>query len=444
MPAQPQPQAEQARIEPEDLRWTLDSRIGFRFCFVYFGLYCLTNQILLGLLPVPGINDLADLSSLAPIRQTVFWTAAHVFHVSSPLVYKGSGSGDKTFDWVLVFCILCIALIATGVWSVLDRRRANYVALHKWFHLFLRFAVGSEMVLYGMVKVVPLQMPFPSLARLLLPYGYRSPMGVLWDSVGASLAYERFVGSAEMLGGILLFTPRTATVGALVCLADVTEVFMLNMTYDVPVKLLSFHLILMSLVLLAPELPRIGRFFFSNREVSPSTHPELLRTPRANRIALTVQILFGLLLIGMNGFDARNRWFRLGGGAPKSAFYGIWNVDRLLTDGTLRPALITDNERWRRLIFDRPDRVTFQRMDDTFFSYGASVNTQDGGIALTKASDKNWKSSLKFQRPGPDQLMLDGEMDGHTFHMQLRLVDRDKLLLVNRGFHWVQDYPFNR
>jgi hypothetical protein len=83
-------------------------------------------------------------------------------------------------------------------------------------------------------------------------------------------------------------------------------------------------------------------------------------------------------------------------------------------------------------------------MDDTFFSYGASVNTKDGGIALTKASDKNWKSSLKFQRPGHDELMLDGEMDGHTFNMQLRLVDRDKLLLVNRGFHWVQEYPFNR
>jgi len=28
--------------------------------------------------------------------------------------------------------------------------------------------------------------------------------------------------------------------------------------------------------------------------------------------------------------------------------------------------------------------------------------------------------------------------------MGLVLVDRSKLLLVSRGFHWVQDYPFNR
>src|SRR5260370_37302481 len=145
------------------------------------------------------------------------------------------------------------------------------------------------MLLYGMVKVVPLQMPFPFLTKLVEPFGNFSPMGFLWSSVGASPGYEMFVGSAEMLGGILLFLPRTTTLGALICLADATEVFVLNMTYDVPVKLFSFHLILMSLVLLVPELPRIASFFFSNRAVSPSTHPQLFSTPRANRVDRNIQ-----------------------------------------------------------------------------------------------------------------------------------------------------------
>jgi uncharacterized membrane protein YphA (DoxX/SURF4 family) len=335
------------------------------------------------LFPIPKI-DVPDLATAAPIRQTVFWTAAHVFHVSKSLVYSGSGSGDKTFDWVLAFCLLSIAVFATGVWSVLDRQRENYITLHKWFHVFLRFAVGSEMLLYGMVKVVPLQMPYPFLTRLVEPFGNFSPMGVLWYSIGASPGYEMFVGSAEMLGGILLFFPRTTTFGALVCLADATEVFMLNMTYDVPVKLFSFHLILMSLVLLAPELPRIANFFFSNRGVGPSTHPKLFRTPRANRVALTIQVLFGLLLIAMNGYSAWTNWHIYGGGAPKSPLYGIWNVDRLLTDGEPRPALLTEKDRWRRVIFERPGGITFQRTDDTFLSYGATIDTKDGGIALTK------------------------------------------------------------
>ena len=119
-------------------------------------------------------------------------------------------------------------------------------------------------------------------------------------------------------------------------------------------------------------------------------------------------------------------------------------MDRLLTDGELQPVLPTDKDRWRRVIFERPTGMTFQRMDDTFVNYGAIIDAKNGGIALTKGSDKNWNASLKFQRPGHDQLTLDGEMDGHRFHLQLQLLDRNKLLLVNRGFHWIQEYPFNR
>src|SRR5258708_7542444 len=440
MATQPQAEAEQVRTESERPRWKAASRVAFRFSLLYLGLYCLTN-VLTALFPIPGIPDLATLS---PIRQIVFWTAAHVFHVSTPLIYTGSGSGDKTFDWVLSFCLLFIGLFATVVWSVLDRKRENYIAVHKWFYLFLRFAVGSLLLHYGMVKVVPLQMAFPFLTKLVEPFGNFSPMAVLWSSVGASPGYEMFVGSAEMLGGILLFLPRTATLGALICLADATEVFMLNMTYDVPVKLFSFHLILMSLVLLAPELPRLASFFFSNRAVNPSMRSQLFRTPRANRVALIVQVVFGLLLIALNGYGAWTNWYVFGGGAPKSPLYGIWNVDQLSRDGELRPALLTDKDRWRRVIFERPGAMAFQRMDDTFVYYGAAIDTKDGAIALTNRTDKNWKGKLKFQRPSRDQIVLDGEMDGHSLRMQLKLLDRNKLLLLNRGFHWIQEYPFSR
>ena len=88
--------------------------------------------------------------------------------------------------------------------------------------------------------------------------------------------------------------------------------------------------------------------------------------------------------------------------------------------------------------------MTFQRMDDTFVNYGAAIDTKNGGIVLTKAADKDWRAIFKFQRAAPDHLMLDGEMDGHRLHMQLQLVDRNKLLLVSRGFHWIQERPFNR
>jgi hypothetical protein len=429
--------------EPQSPHWTIACRVAFRFCFVYFGLYCLNTQILGSLFTNPEI-DVPDLQSLWPMRQIVFWTAAHIFHVAHPLVYNGSGSGDKTFDWVVAFCLLVFAALATAIWSGLDRERENYVTLFKWFRLFIRFSLAAQMVSYGLAKVVPLQMPFPYLTKLLEPYGNFSPMGVLWSSIGASPAYEVFAGSAEMLAGILLMIPRTTMLGALVCLIDSIEIFTLNMTYDVPVKLLAFHLILMSLFLLAPDFSRLLDFFLRNRTTGPSTQPQLFATCRANRIALAAQIVIGIWIVGMNVYGSWTGWKMYGGARPKSALYGIWNVDELSIDGQIRSPLLNDYARWRRVIFDFPERMAFQRMDDSYAGYSASINVDDKTLALTKPDDKNWKADFHFQRAAQDQLALDGSMDGHQVHIQLHLFDRTKFLLVSRGFHWIQEYPYNR
>lgn len=435
-------QPEITASEPQPRRWGLALRVAFRFCFVYFGLYCIATQILSGLFPIPSV-DIPDPSSIWPLKPVISWSATHIFRVNTPLVFTGSGSGDKTVDWVLAFCLLTLAVAATAIWSALDRRE-NYVALHKWFRLFLRFALAGQMLVYGFSKAVPLQMPFPSLARLLEPYGNFSPMGVLWFSIGATPSYEIFAGCAEILGGLLILLPRTTMFGALVCLADMVQVFMLNMTYDVPVKLFSFHLILMSLFLLVPDIRRLLNFFFLNRIVGTSTVPPLFKTIRANRIAFAAQIILALLLVVANGYGSWRGWRTYGGGSPKSALYGIWDVDQLTIDGQVRPPLLNDYDRWRRAIFDSPARMTFQRMDESFARYGVTINGNDKTLVLTKDDDKNWKGNFAFQRAAADRLVLDGEMGGHKMHIQLQLVDRDKFLLVSRGFHWVQEYPFNR
>jgi hypothetical protein len=424
-------------------RWSLLKRFAFLFCLVYFGLYGLLTQIFGGLFPIPNV-EIPDLDTFWPMRQLIFWTAAHIFHITQPLVYTDSGSGDKTFDYVEAFCLAIIAAIVAIIWARLDRKRAHYITLHKWFRLFIRFALASEMFLYGMDKVIPLQMPFPFLTKLLEPYGNFSRMGVLWSSIGASPAYEIFGGCAEMFAGILLICPRTSMFGALVCLADLTQVFTLNMTYDVPVKLFSFHLILMAFFLLAPELPRLANFFFLHRPAYPSTQPPLFTTPRANRIAVAAQIVFGILLIASNVYTSVKARHTYGEGRTKSPLYGIWNVDQLSIDGQLRSPLLTDYDRWRRVIFDFTDSVSFQRMDDSFTRFDAAFDASAKTIALTKRSDKDSKAALTYARPAPDQLILDGTMDVHKVHMQLQLYDRNKFMLVNRGFHWIQEYPFNR
>jgi hypothetical protein len=437
------PHFDQMQDTRQIANWSVASRVAFRFCFIYFGLYCICTQILTSLMPLPKV-DIPDLSTFWPIRPVVIWTALHIFRVAQPPSYADTGSGDRIYDWVLVFCLLVFATIATAIWSVLDRLHLNYVTLHKWFRLAIRFFLAGQMMGYGLAKVIPIQMPFPFLTQLVTPYGTFSPMGVLWSSIGAAPWYETFAGCAELLGGVLLLFPRATLLGALVCMADMTQVFMLNMTYDVPVKLLSFHLFLLAFFLLFPDLRRIVHFFFLNRAAAPSRQPALFDTRRANWIAFAAQILFGVWLFGMNAYGSHVNWLEYGGGRPKSALYGIWEVDQQFIDGQLRSPLLTDSGRWRRAIFDFPTRVSFQRIDNSFVSYGVSIDVKDDTLVFSSDTDKNWKAAFSFERPSPGQLTLDGEMDGHKTRLQLKLLNRDKFLLVSRGFHWVQEVPFNR
>jgi uncharacterized membrane protein YphA (DoxX/SURF4 family) len=422
--------------------WSLATRIAFRFCFVFFGLYCLSTQIITSLIAIPTI-DLPDPSSIPPWRPIITFTATRIFRHKDPLVFTGSGSGDKTVDLVLLFCLLVFSLLATAVWSILDRRRTSYSVLHKWFVLCLRFALAGQMLSYGFAKAVPLQMPFPGLFTLIEPFGNMSPMGVLWSSVGASQHYEIAAGCLELLGGILLFIPRTTTLGALISLADMSYVFLLNMTYDVPVKLLSFQLVFMSLFLLAPDFRRLLNFFFLNRTAEPSPKPPLFRTPRANHIALAAQAVFAIWLVTANIWGARIGWKQYGPGAPKPALYGIWDVEQFSTDGQLRPPLLTDNDRWHRILFDY-ETMELEHMDSTTAFCSAAIDAKKNTLALTHRRAANAKLNFTFARPAADQLILDGNVNGHKTHIQLRLEDRNKFLLVSRGFHWIQEYPYNR
>lgn len=429
-------------IETAAPRWNLATRIAFRFCLVYFGIYCLSTQIVTSLIALPTI-DLPDPSSIPPWRPIITFTATHVFHHKSPLVFTGSGSGDKTVDFTLLFCLFVFSILAAAVWSILDRRRTNYRALHQWFWVFLRFALAGQMLSYGFAKAVPTQMPFPGLFTLVEPYGNFSPMGVLWSSVGASQSYEITVGCLEIIGGLLLFFPRTAALGVLVSLADMSYVFLLNMTYDVPVKLLSLQLILLSLFLLAPQFRRFADFFLLDRPTEPLLQSRLFRNRRANRTAGAVLAAFALWLIVANIWGARIGWKTYGPGLPKPALYGIWDVEQFSIDGQPQPPLLTDTTRWRRVIFERYDFAALTVMNDAQTYFNTTVDPKKGTLVLAQRR-ANQKLTFAFTRPAPDQLILDGENSGHKTHIQLRLEDRNKFLLVNRGFHWIQEYPFNR
>jgi len=441
--AERSPASTAAEPEPQQLReasWSPATRIAFRFCFVYFGLYVLMTQMLGGLLPNPWFG-VPTLGQKPPMRPLVLWVGNNLLGVQ-PTVHP-TGSGDTLFDWTYAFTGLLLATLATVVWSI-AARRASYPRLHKWFRLFLRVALGTTMLSYGFAKVFPLQMPTVFLSRLLEPFGDFSPMGVIWYSIGAAPGYERFIGSAEVLGGVLLLLPWTTLAGALVTLGVAFGVFMVNMTYDVPVKLFAFHLVLMSMVLIAPDARRLIDWFVLNRPVVPAAAPRYAASARSHRGWIIAQLVFLVWALGLEVDGAMEGWRTYGPGAPRSPLYGIWNVDSMSINGEVRPPLTTDSLRYRYAVFQSQSGMTFQKMDLSFERFGATIDTVKRTLTLRKQSDSTWKPVLAYGRPTPTRLTVEGDIDGKRVRMAMTQRDLNTFFLISRGFNWVQEFPVNR
>ncbi|WP_324198023.1 DoxX family protein [Nocardia beijingensis] len=438
--------AERSGVRP----WRATTRVAFRFGFLYFGLFCLVYPSIvpefLGLAR-EWLPDWVNSGVARALRPLVEWTGTQVFG-TSVAANTASISGDQAYFWVLVFVLLVVAVLATLVWSALDRDRRHYRAVQPWFLLFVRMCLAGQLIAYGMAKAVPTQMPPTPLSRLLEPYGNFSPMAVLWNHIGVSPQYEILLGCAELLAGVLLFVPRTALVGAMLSLVCTTQVFVLDMTYDVPAKILSFHLMLLCLVLLAPEAGRLVNVLVLDRPTGPSTTPPLLRTPRANRIAAAVQIALGVWLVFSNAYTGWERWTEQGAGRPEPPLYGIWAVTEFSVDGKPLPPLTTDQLRWQRVVFDR-DGASVQRMDGQLVPVLALVDTGARTLVMVAppaaVGDRPQPlASFGFDRPGPQRLTLTGTLAGQPVSMALTSVALDDFPLRSRGFHWVQEYPYFR
>ena len=183
-----------------------------------------------------------------------------------------------------------------------------------------------------------------------------------------------------------------------------------------------------------------------NQPASVSTVPPLGRRRRAIQAGIALQILFGVFFLwrGLSGAVQSSATF--GAGAPKPPLYGIWVIDRMTIDGIERAPLVSDYERWRRVVVQTATSVTFWRMDDTPYGVPAQVDLTAKTMTLTLGQGDQRKTigTFSVDQPAPDRLVLDGALNGRKIRMETHLFPREKFLLVNRGFSWIQELPFNR
>ena len=426
--------------------WRLAKKLGFRVLFCYVILYAL--EFLFGAFPWttdPGNQLFDDL-----IGPSVAWVGANVLGIDYPFGTGSNGSGDRTYHHVLLFCHLVLAIAMAGCWSLVDRRSRDHRRLFEGLRIFVRVYVGAVMLSYGFAKIF-YSGQFPPLTPGLLArtYGESSPMSLLWSFMGASTPYRMFAGYMEAIPGFLLFFRRTTTVGALILLGVMGNVVLLNLCYDVPVKLFSSHIWLLCLFLTAPAWPRLMGALLLNRTVLPTVAPRLFSSHRAYVMAA---VLYWLAIASMTFEQVRWPWARNARQATISAenrkLIDLHEVVEMTVDGQLLPPAPSDATRWRRVRI-RDWGLIIYWMNGKSEMY---ISRADGDIAgpmilelqLGRDSkDTPPRARLELRRE-LDGYTLEGEFEGRKVRAYLANQGAENSVLMNRGFHWISEEPFNR
>ena len=416
--------------------WTLAQRIGFRFLFAYVLLYTA---------PFP-LGDIPKLEAVegpyaAAWRKVVPWVGQNILHLSSPVSLRPSGSGDRMFNYVQVFTQLLLAVCIAIVWSVLARRRRNHTTLFAWLHAYLRFFLGVTLLRYGADKVIPNQFEPMNPVRLTQYFGEAAPGGFAWSFLGLSVPYMIFAGLGETVSALLLFFRRTATLGAAVGAAVMLNVFMLNMSYDIPVKQFAGHLLLFLCFLVACDGRRLMNLFVRNQSTGPAAMG--VSSVRWNRALTVAAAVFAVWIVVRNFKQEVGLMHQFGRLQPKSPIAGVFEFETMEKNGIVQQPLMTDATFWRRLAVNGRN-ATIRYATDSLARYRINIDSVKQTVSFTGAGDAKSQFTLSFEKPDSAHLALRGRIGSDSVQVHLRRRDERSFFLVSRGFHWVNEAPVFR
>ncbi len=404
--------------------WNFMNKLIFRFIFTYIVLYILLLLLLLSL--------------EVPLQ----WFAENVLNWGADFKMESTGSGDRAFDYVRLGFNLFLTIPIVLIWSVIDRQRESYNKLFYWFQVIIRLTLIFAMLLYGLVKVFKGQFADHSLERLLQTVGDMSPMGLAWTFMGHSLYYNIFIGFAEILGGILLIFRKTVTLGSIIIIGVMSNVLMMNLTYDIPVKLVSAHLVFMAMVLLLANGQRAFDFFFKNKIIEKVEYYFPLKNRTLKNIILISKRFLVILVIGIVILQIFIRFRAQEQLKEKSEFYGIWETQIFVKNMDTIPPLLDDTYRWRYLIVDEKRKAIIKKMTDSLERYQFEINSDLKEVIFRRVND-SIPHHFSYTFTNPQQLELNGSLDGDSLFILFNRKPKSDFRLINRKFHWVNETNYN-
>jgi len=284
---------------------------------------------------------------------------------------------------------------------------------------------------YGAIKLLHAQMPPPTLNKLMQPLHEFSPMGLAWTFLGFSKGYNIFMGIVEISALLLLFR-RTMVIGALITMATSINIMTVNYFFDVPVKLVSTALFILSLFLLLPNIKTLNAFFILGKPAEIRTiNKPVFSKAWISKTLIALKIILIVVFAVTQLFSLSNTQKMISEYFKKSTLNGIFKVDR---NGK---SVKTIPNHWNYVIFEYEGTAVVRdtNYQKSFQQYLLEEKTKEITI-------NNFKLNYTIKENG-DIILIKSFPEG-TEEVKLIKKKKEDMELIKRGFNLIQEYPYNR
>ena len=268
-------------------------------------------------------------------------------------------------NWIITALIaIGGGLIWTAVAKLRKTERREYKTLYYWLRVVVRYRAGIGIIGFGFTKVLPTQLPYPSLGILNTNFGDLTSQKIYWLSIGIVPWYEVFAGVVEVLAGILLFFRRTTTLGAILLFGALSDIVYVNFAYDGGVHVYSSYFVLLAAFLLVQDIPSIYRLFVNEKDTVPYNWYPRLELPwqkgvRIGLKSLTI-FLFLIVLFYLQLVNFLYDPYKQPAVAGIKTLRGNYHITEFRINNRLIPYSPLDSVRWQEATFENWSSLTFR------------------------------------------------------------------------------------
>lgn len=391
----------------------------WKYCFVFITLFIVTFEYTYSIFPdiYLFVNPFFE--------NLVYWSGISIFNKNEDFVT--TISSDSVGLYIHVFNLIFISGLLASLWQVSLKTATKPVKY--WSEKIALHYLSLQLLLYGFNKVFKAQFYQAEPNILFTNLGDLTPDFLFWTATGSSWSYSFILGLIEVMVALFLLFPKTRLIGVISGIGVMIHVVLINFSYDISVKVYSTFLLSLFLILFIPYARYLYSALVLQKPIEPIKQDSIFAQKPKLRLALKTGIIILFLAESLTPYvKAGNYNDDL---AQRPIFHGAYQVlDNSANQNQLN---------WKQVFIHRGGYFITKDENDNMQDYQLEVDTINQALHINRY-DLNRSFILNYEEHQGNLIRLQGTINTSEIDIDLKLIDRSEIPLLNSEFHWTTEH----